>query len=209
MSSVDLAVGEVICQPNKPITHVYFIESGIVSALTLMKNGTTVESGLIGKEGMVGLPLVLGIDHPTQMFVVQSAGRHLQMTANYFKEAVKSHSELCGVLLRFSGIFNSQVMQLGACNATHRIAQRCCRWLLMWQDRLNTSELPVTQEYLSHMLGVRRSSISEVLAPLKSANLITIKRGAVTIQNSVGIKALACECYSVMKEDYASMLPPL
>jgi CRP-like cAMP-binding protein len=169
-----------------------------------MANGEAAEVGTIGNEGIVGLPLVLG-DEPTSVYV-QVPGAGLKMKATLFKKELAQSASMRTVMLRYTHAFFNQVAQSAACNHFHSIRQRCCRWLLMTHDRMQSNEFLLTQEFLAMMLGVQRTGVSAAAGALQRAGLIRYKRGNVTIIDRQGLKDGSCECYGVSKMEFDRLL---
>lgn len=206
LESVSLPVKQVLYEPNKPIEYVYFVNHGVISLLNIMEDGTIVEIATVGNEGMVGLPVFLGGDTIPCRAFVQLPGDAIRMKADVFKYLVNQGSPLHGLLQRYTQALFNQVAQSAACNRVHSIEERCSRWLLMTRDRVNSDDFPLTQEFLSQMLGVRRPSVSVVAAILQKAGLIRYSRGKITILDRLGLEASACECYAIIKQEFDRLL---
>jgi CRP-like cAMP-binding protein len=171
-----------------------------------MENGATAEVGMVGYEGMVGLPAFLGADTVSSKAVVQIQGYAMKMKVEDFTEQANRHGSLHRLLQRYTQALLMQVSQSAACNRFHSVEERFCRWMLMTHDRVRSDSFPVTQEFLSQMLGVRRPSISVVAAIVQKAELIRYSRGKMTILNRKGLEAGTCECYAIVKEDFDRLL---
>ena len=206
LEPVSLAIKQVLYEPNEPIKYAYFINSGATSLLNLMQDGQTIEAATVGKEGMIGVPLLLGTNQTPLQIIVQIPGDGLRMKADIFKAEVYWGCPLHTLLLRYMQTLMNQISQTAACNRLHSVERRCCRWLLMTQDRLESSSFPLTQEFLSYMLGVRRASVSEVAATLQKSGLIDYHRGQITIRDRKGLEAAACECYQVTQQEFNRLL---
>ncbi len=191
-------VNLILYEPNAPIEYVYFPEDGVVSVVAVMENGSSIEVGTIGREGMVGSILLLKTETVPYRYFIQVAGRGYRVGAERFCRAATSSDELQNAALRYEAAFRTQTMQGMACNGLHSVEQRCCRWLLMSRDRVDSDDLKLTHEFLALMLGVRRSSVSEVLAPLKEMGLVRSHRGMISILNRKALEARVCECYRIM-----------
>jgi CRP-like cAMP-binding protein len=198
LQPVELDVPQVLYEPNQPIRYAYFPEAGMVSVISVMEDGRSIEIGTIGREGMAGGVLLMGTDRVPYRYFIQVAGRAQRIDASRLKEEVDRLPALRNLILRYEVAFLTQSMQGAACNGLHSIQQRCCRWLLMARDRSDSDELSLTHEFLGLMLGVRRASVSEVLGPLQEAELVTSVRGRITILNRPGVEAGACECYGII-----------
>ncbi len=206
LEKVSLTLKQIIYMPNEPIEYVYFPNSGIISLVNLTEEGGTVEAATVGKEGMVGLPLLLGTDRMIGQAITQIVGDALRMKADVFKQEVTPASLLYSLLLRYTQALMNLISQSVACNRLHSVEDRCCRWLLLCQDRVESDEFPLTQEFLAQMLGVRRASVSVVAATLQKAGLIRYRRGKITILDRIGLEAASCECYQIVKQELDRLL---
>jgi CRP-like cAMP-binding protein len=193
-------------EANKRIEFVYFIETGVGSLVNTMANNQAAEVGTIGNEGVVGVPIVLGDERAPTSVYIQVPGVGLRMTAALFKKELARSPTMQAVMLLYVHALFNQVAQSAACNHFHSLEQRCCRWLLMTQDRMDTDKFLLTQEFLAMMLGVQRSGVSIAAGALQRAGLITYKRGNVTILDQPGLKKLSCECYGVSKKEFDRLL---
>ncbi len=199
LESVHLPLGAGLYNSGESIEHVYFPEDALVSLVTHMGDGSTVEVGLIGRDGMVGIPVLLGDDIAFEAAVVQIAGRALRMPAPAFKEAVKGgRNALLTRLLLYTRVLMKQVAQTAACNGRHTAEKRLARWLLMCHDRAESDEMALTQEFISDMLGVRRSGVSSAAVGLQEEGFIRYSRGRITILKREELEAFACECYAAV-----------
>ena len=206
LEPVPLEYRKSLYQADKKIDFVYFIETGVGSLVNTMTNGQAAEVGTIGNEGVVGLPLVLGDDRAPTSVYVQVPGAGLRMKAALFKEELARSATMQVVMLRYVHALFNQVAQSAACNHFHSLEQRCCRWLLMTRDRMQSDDFLLTQEFLAMMLGVQRSGVSIAAGGLQRAGLITYVRGNVAILDGPGLKRLSCECYSVSKKEFDRLL---
>jgi CRP-like cAMP-binding protein len=201
--AVPLPLKHVFYKARSPIDYVYFPLRGIISAMTVMEDGTAIEVATVGNEGMVGLTaFVDGKTSPYEV-MVQAAGDALRMKVNAFQREVSDDGALREILVRYHTAFSSQVSYSVACNGLHKVEQRCCRWLLMTQDRVGTDVLPLTHEFLSIMLGVRRASVTEVLQPLQERGVIRSVRGKIEVLDRSRLEKLACECYRAVTQAFA------
>jgi len=197
---VALPLGQSLYQSGDLIEHVYFPEDGLVSLVTHMHDGTTIEVGLIGKDGMVGIPVLLGDDIAFEEAIVQIAGSALRMKASVLKDALRrNHSPLLTELLLYTRRLMKQIAQTAACNRLHTVEERLSRWLLMCHDRMDTDELLLTQEFISNMLGTRRASVGSAAGGLQTDGLIRYSRGRISILERAGLEESACECYRAVK----------
>jgi len=208
MRSISLRIREGLITPEVPIEAVYFVESGWVSLVAALDDGSQAEVGLIGREGMVGLTLITGIDTAFVDAFVQADGTALQMDAGAFRHAMEEEPALRNLMFRYLEAMNSQTTQTAACNGRHDLEQRLARWLLMAHDRAEGDELQITQEFLGLMLCVYRPSVSVVASTLQRAGMIRYGRGHVTVLDRAALEATACDCYSVVKRRFERLLGP-
>lgn len=201
-----LVFGENIYKSGDIINHVYFPESGIVSLLSSVEENSTLEVGIVGKEGMVGLPVFLGVKTSNNYALVQGTGFSLRMSAESFLEECKNGGELSRVLQLFINSLLTQISQSAACNRFHEIESRLARWLLMTHDRMQANEFQITQEFLSNMLGVRREAVNKSALHLQQKQLISYSRGNLTILDRKELENVACNCYKIIKKDYDNFL---
>jgi len=202
---VPLEIKQVVYEARSSIDYAYFPIRGVVAALTVMEGGRAIEVATIGDEGMVGLPLLVGATTTANRVIVQVPGEALRMAADALGEEVSRDSALRRLLILYHTAFLVQVSQAVACNGLHSVHQRCCRWLLMTQDRAHSDVFPMTHEFLAEMLGVRRSTVSEVLEPFQEEGLIRYSRGKCTVLDREGLKTGACECYRRINEEFARL----
>src|SRR5579864_3898848 len=206
LERIPLAYRQSLYRANKPIGFVYFIETGVGSLVNTMANGDAAEVGTIGNEGVVGLPLVLDDDRAPTSVYVQVPGAGLRMKAALFSKELARSASMRTVMLRYSHAFFNQVAQSAACNQFHSIKQRCCRWMLMTHDRMQSDEFLLTQEFLAMMLGVQRTGVTAAAGALQRAGLIRYKRGNVTIVDRRCLIKRSCECYGVSKREFDRLL---
>jgi len=179
---------------------VYFGNTGLASVLAVQPDGKSIEVGLIGNEGFVGIPIVFGFKTSATRVVAQSDGTAYRIDADTLRKLLPKCPKLALTLQRFGMILGSQTTQLAACNGQHDAHERLARWLLMSQDRIGGKILPLTQEFLSQMLGTRRATVSIAANILQKAGMITYTRGNVTIVNRAKLEQAACDCYSVIQQ---------
>jgi CRP-like cAMP-binding protein len=203
LAPVELAFEEVLYESHAPIRHVYFPDNCLVSMLTTVDSGRAAEVGLIGSEGMVGVPVALGIAASPFRAVVQGGGTGMRMKIADFRRALSGSTALRQQLFVFTHLLMIQIAQTAACNRFHMTTQRMARWLLMTRDRVGSSEFRITQEFLALMLGVRRVGVSVAARSLRERNLIGYHHGTVTILDNRGLIAAACGCYKTVKDSYA------
>ena len=191
---------------NEPIEFVHFIESGVGSLVLTMTNGQAAEVGTIGNEGFVGLPVLLGGDRAATSVYIQVPGVGLRMRAETFREELERSGPMRATVFRYAHALFNQVAQSAACAALHSLEQRCCRWMLMTRDRMQSDEFLLTQEFLAMMLGVRRAGVTVAAGGLQRAGLIRYKRGNVTIIDRSGLEQRSCECYVISKREFDRLL---
>jgi CRP-like cAMP-binding protein len=192
---VRLKLNQVLHETGEVIKSTYFMESGLASVLAVQPNGKSVEVGLIGKEGFVGLPAIFGLRTSALRVVVQGDGAAYRVEVATLQKFLPRCAELERQLQTFSMIFGTQSAQIAACNRLHEVEERLARWLLMSHDRMESEILPLTQEFLGQMLGTRRSSVSVAAAILQKAGMIGYTRGRVTILDRTKLEKTACDCY--------------
>lgn len=205
LSLVDLPRNQTLQESGKPIDTVYFLEQGICSIVATMAGGATVEVGIIGREGFVGLPAVLGTGQSPNRCFMQVPGHGYRVKSRILMEQVETSAALRTYLLRCVQALLTQTAQTAACNRVHGLPERLSRWLLMCHDRVQVDCVAITQEFLAMMLGTRRSSLTVAVGILQKAGLITYTRGHVTIDDRVGLQNAACECYQVVHDEYVRL----
>jgi CRP-like cAMP-binding protein len=193
-------------EASRPIDHVYFPVEGVASLVLTTADGSSAEVGTIGSEGIVGLPICLGDRVAPSSVYVQVPGTALGMDARRFRGELDRSSSLNLIMLRYAHAFFNQVAQSAACAHLHRVEQRCCRWLLMTRDRMPSGDFLLTHEFLGMMLGVRRTTVTDVMGGLQKAGLIRYRRGHVSILDHEALRARACECYAISKLEFDRML---
>jgi len=199
---VPLLLKEILYEVDTPISHVYFPLTGVCSMLTIMQDGSIIEIATVGNEGMIGLPVFLGGDTIPGQAIVQIPGEALRISSAAFREAFANFEPLRKQMERYTQALFVFVSQSAACNRVHDISQRCTRWLLLTHDRVETDQFPLTQEFLSQMLGVRRAGVSEVASNFQQAGIISYNRGIITILDREGLEARSCECYRIVREEF-------
>lgn len=206
---VPLDAGITLYQGNAPIEHVYFPLDGVVSLLTNLDSGHVVDFALVGSEGMVGGIAAYGVACAPYSAIVQIAGSALAADRSEFTNLLDDSAAFREIVGRFQAALLLQTQQVAACNAVHGVEARMCRWLLQIRDRTRADVLPVTQEFLSHMLGVQRTTVTLVEQNLKAAGMVRQRRGRIELLDEAGLRAHACECYDHIKRDYRQVLPHL
>jgi CRP-like cAMP-binding protein len=201
LTPVSLKFGEVLHEPES-IRHVYFPVDCVVSLLAPLKDHLAVEVGMVGSEGMVGIPLALGVRTSSVQALVQGSGTALRMEASSFIRELKRNAALQTGIHRYIHLLMGQLTQTAACNAFHPIEARCARWLLMTRDRMQSDEVELTHEFLARMLGVRRVGVTVAAGNLQREGVIAYSRGHITILDPKRLEATACECYTVVNNLY-------
>lgn len=203
-----MRVRDRVVRKNGPIDGVYFPLSCVLSTVAEGAKGEIVEVATVGNEGMAGLSVFLGVDRSTTLETfAQIAGESLWMRAREFRDHLKNNGPLTQVMGHYTQALLTQISQAAACNRMHAAEERCARWLLMTLDRVGRDSFELTQEFLAQMLGVRRATVSEVAASLQAASLIQYTRGTITVLNRTGLEERSCECYRIIHDEYARLLP--
>ena len=203
---VEMARGEVLHEAGVHMSHVYFPYSGTISVVVQMQDGDQAEVGVVGREGMLGLPLVLGTDTAPFKAFAQVPGGAIRMTAEKFREEVSRRGGLYVLLLRYAQAFFVQTAQTAACNRLHPMEGRVPKWLLTTRDRAESDDLDLTHEFVATMLGVRRAGVTEALVALRSEGLIDHSRGRITILDAEGLGRASCECYKIVRDEYERLV---
>jgi CRP-like cAMP-binding protein len=198
LEPVKLIYGQVLYEPAERIRHVYFPTDCLVSLLTTVDKSRTLEVGMVGNEGMVGMPMALGIGVSAVRALVQGSGTAMRMTAARFRAEFKKNMPLQRALFRYTHLLLVQVSQTAACNRFHHTEARLARWLLMTSDRVHADEFLATHEFLAHMLGVRRVGVTKAARVLQRKKLIDYSRGNIGILDRKRLEAAACTCYRIV-----------
>jgi CRP-like cAMP-binding protein len=205
----DFSQGEVLAETGSPVREVFFPTSGIVSLVVQLKEGEMVESAMVGRDGVVNGASALNGKVALHKALVQVGGSASVISAVQLEKVADQFRDRRVLIIRHEQVLLAQSQQSGACNASHLIEARMCRWLLRTRDLAQTDDLMITQEFLAQMLGVQRSSITVVAGTLQRAGLISYRRGHVRIVDVEGLKDAACECYETIRQHYELMLMPL
>jgi CRP-like cAMP-binding protein len=200
LQPVTLAKYQVVYDVGAMLDHIYFIETGLASVLTIMEDGASSEVGMIGPDGAIGVTALLGGRVSAQQVIMHLAGSALRITAAACKAAFDGNVRIRAVLLRFVEELLNLSSQTAGCNRLHSIEQRSARWLLMASDRTKSNVLPMTQEVLAAMLGVRRSGVSEAAGEFQRSGLIRYRRGQIIVLDHAGLEKTACECYGLDRQ---------
>jgi CRP-like cAMP-binding protein len=206
LDTVALAPGQRLGPPHEPIPYVYFPQSGVVSMLKRMADGTDVEVGTVGAEGMSGLAVFLGGSEMPTECVVQIGGLAKRIVAGDLQALSREGGPLRDVLLCYTQYLFDQVAQSVACDRLHPLDQRCARWLLTTHDRVGAGEFAVTHEQLAGLLGVRRAGVSAAAEALRAVGAVEYRRGKVRILDAARLEAAACECYRATRDDFDRLL---
>jgi CRP-like cAMP-binding protein len=209
LERVYLKQGTVLIEPNEPIRFVHFPIDALASLVTVFEDGTTVEAGSAGREGMTGVPVILNAKMTPMQTLIQVAGEVYRLPAARLKEAFDRHGPLYVALTRYVHTLFVVASQSAACNRRHTVEARLCRWLLMSSDGIGSDEINITQEYLAAMLGVRRPGVTEAAVKLQGEGLIRYVRGFVEIVDRPRLEAAACECYHMVRDEYERLLGPM
>ena len=207
LTIVDLQRGEILYEAGETIVHTYFPHDAMVSLVTIMHDGRSVEMATFGSEGLFGLVSAFVTRQSFGRYMVQLSGTASRIDLNMMHEAMAARPEIQGLVLRFTEALLAETLQTVACNAVHSVEARCCRWILMSQDRINQPDLPLTHEFLAEMLGVQRSTVSDVARTIQDKGLIRQGRGIITITDRRGLEATSCECYKVIRQKFEQLLP--
>ena len=206
LTPVPLALGDVLYEPNRPMAYLYFPTTAVVSLVYTMVDGTTAEMGLVGNEGVVGVALFMGGDTTPNRAIVQVAGDAFRLWAPALRVEFLRAGAVQLALLRYTQALITQISQTAVCNRLHAIEQRLCRWLLLTRDRVPSDAIQMTQEFIAHMLGVRREGVTLAARHLQEAGLIRYVRGHITVLDRPGLEATVCECYRVVKDEFTRLL---
>lgn len=196
----------VLFETDEPITHVYFPETMVVSLVSILEDGSTVEIGTTGYEGLAGLPLFLGSRSSSVRAFVQVPGTGQRMTAESFTSLSGAPGAFHQLLLRYTHAFLTQVAQTAVCNARHLVEERCARWLLMTHDRVAGDEFNLTHEFIAFMLGVRRAGVNVAMRSLQDSGVVRYTRGRVLVVDRAGLERASCECYRVVRSHSERLL---
>ena len=208
LEAVELPFDQTIHAAGGPVDAVFFVETGMVSLIVTLEDGDQVEAGIAGPEGLVGAPLIYGNSHSLTEARVQLEGTALRIGAAALRAEMERSAGFRALLLHYALAFHAQVTLTAACNARHAIEHRLARWLLTAHDRAGADEFPMTHEFLSLMLGVRRPGVTIAAGMLQKAGLIQYARGRMTITDRLGLEVASCECYHTVRHEFARLLGP-
>jgi CRP-like cAMP-binding protein len=203
---VPMLLGDVLCESGAKLQHVYFPTTSIVSLHYLLENGGSSEIAGVGNEGVLGVSLFMGGDSTPSRAVVQTGGFGYRLPAHILMEEFNRAGPVMRLLLRYTQALMTQTSQTAVCNRHHSVEQQLCRWLLLTLDRLPSNELTMTQELIANMLGVRREGVTEAAGRLQGYGFIRYRRGHITVLDRTGLENDVCECYAVVKKEFARLL---
>ena len=207
LEPVDLSLAQVLYESGTTMTDMYFPTTAIVSLLYVMENGSSAEIAVVGNEGLVGVSLFMGGESTPSRAVVQSAGHGFKIDAQIMKDSFNKGGPVMHLLLRYTQALITQMAQTAVCNRHHSLDQQLCRWLLLSLDRLQGTDLLMTQELISNMLGVRREGVTEAAMQLQASGIIRYTRGKISVLDRPALERRTCECYAVVKKEYDRLLP--
>jgi CRP-like cAMP-binding protein len=206
LEPIMMKLGDVLYESGGKLTHVYFPTSAIVSVHYVLENGNSSEIAGVGNEGVLGISLFMGGDTTPSRAVVQTAGHGYRLKSQYLLEEFNRAGPVMRLLLRYTQALLTQMSQTAVCNRHHTVEQQLCRWLLLTMDRLPSSELTMTQELIANMLGVRREGVTEAAGKLQARGYISYRRGHISVLNRIGLEGDVCECYDVVKKEFARLM---
>jgi CRP-like cAMP-binding protein len=203
---VPMLLGDVLYEPGGKLQHVYFPTTAIVSLHYLLENGGSSEIAGVGNEGVLGISLFMGGDSTPSRAVVQTGGVGYRLKSHILMEEFNRAGPVMRLLLRYTQALMTQMAQTAVCNRHHSVEQQLCRWLLLTLDRVPSNELTMTQELIANMLGVRREGVTEAAGRLQGYGFIRYRRGHITVLDRAGLERDVCECYAVVKKEFARLL---
>jgi CRP-like cAMP-binding protein len=207
LEHVELRLGHVLYEAGDTLSHVYFPTTAIVSLLYVMHNGESAEIAVVGNEGVIGVSLFMGGESTSSRAGVQSRGGAFRLAASFMKKEFDRGGPVLHLLLRYTQALMTQMVQTAACNKHHSLDQQLCRWLLLSLDRLQGTEMLMTQELIANMLGVSPETATGGARALQSAGLIDYARGRILVLDRAGLEKRTCECYGVVRKEYNRLLP--
>jgi len=207
LEGVEMALGDVVYESGRELSHVYFPTTSIVSLLYVLESGASAEIAIVGREGVVGVSIFMGGATTPNRAVVQSAGLAYRMPARVIQEEFRRGGTMQHLMLRYTQSLLTQMAQTAVCNRHHSLDQQLCRWLLFSIDRLDTPEINTTQELISNMLGVRREGVTEAAGKLQKAGAISYRRGHIKVLDRAALEKMSCECYEVVRRETDRLLP--
>jgi CRP-like cAMP-binding protein len=206
MERVTLKPPDIVQEHGKPISHAYFPLECVMSLVVTMEDGSQVEAATVGNEGMIGVSLLMGGTESSVAAFAQIGGTALRISRDALRAEIAAGGAFPELMRRYTEAYLTQIAQSCACNRLHSVEQRLCRWILMTHDRVGLDKLPLTQEFIAMMLGVRRPTVSLVAAMLQKAGFIHYSRGIIDVQDRAGLEAGSCECYAVVRHELERVL---
>lgn len=206
LEEISLDSGQILQEPDELFEYVYFPNKAMISLVSIMTDGSTTEIGLVGNEGMVGLPVILGGQSTLSRSIVQIPGSAMKLPAIVLQQEFLHCQKLKQLLLLYTQALLTHISQSAACNRQHTIEERLARWLLSVQDCVLSNELPLTQEFISNMLGTRRSGVTVAAGKLQKKGIIRYNRGQITIIDQKALEATSCECYRLVQSEFLRLL---
>lgn len=208
LEPIELELGAVVCEAGGLLKHAYFPQGSVLSLLTVLEDGSAIETANIGREGAFGLFAAMYSRVSFNRCLVQLEGSMVRCPIEFLRSEFRHSEHVRDLFVSYSETLLSQVQQTVACNAMHTTEQRMCRWLLMMHDRASGEALPYTHEFLSHMLGANRKSVTLAAQSMQAAGLISYRRGRIQVLDRRGLEKAACECYAIVKERFDAFLSP-
>lgn len=206
LEPVELRAKVVLWEPDAPIRSIYFPQTCVISTIVQLQDDVSVEANTVGREGFLGVPVLLGGESTSTQAIAQISGMASRLPSSVFRRAIAEDSALHDLSLRYAQTLLEQTAQSVACIGRHELSERCARWLLMTQDRIDGDEFRLTQEFLAIMLGVRRATVTVAAGMLQRAGLIKYQRGCITILDRSGLEEASCECYDVVQQKYEQLV---
>jgi CRP-like cAMP-binding protein len=206
LTTVSLQQGEVLAEPGDEPDHIYFPESGMLSLLAVLRDGKAIETATVGREGVVGAMAGLGLYKSLVRIVVQLSTTVSKIPAPQFRKVAAQSDAIRNMCIQYNEVLLSQARVTAACNALHVVEARFCRWLLQTADRAESDTVALTQEFLAEMLGVRRTSVTEVASKIQAAGAINYSRGQITILKRSALEKMSCECYQTLVDQSAGLI---
>jgi CRP-like cAMP-binding protein len=203
---ITLPQHQILFLSGETYDYAYFPTNSMISSVSILENGATTELGIVGNEGMIGLPLILGTTFTNFAAIVQVGGNGYKIAAAPLQEELNRQEEFKSLLMRYTQARIIQLGQAAACNRHHKLEQRFARWLLTVRDSMNSNQFQLTQEFISQMLGVRRTGVTEIAGQFQKAGIIQYKRGFVEILDNQKLEATACECYQLIHQQFSRLL---
>jgi CRP-like cAMP-binding protein len=207
LREVPIEQGEMLEEPGHPVEAVYFPQTGMISLIVQMPEDSSVEVGTVGSEGAIGMAVGLGSRVSFICALVQVSGSALCIPTSAFRAAAAQSGRIRDLIVRYSELQLGQIQQTAACNALHDVSGRLCRWLLQTSDKIESDTIPFTHEFLSNMLGARRSTISQIASTLQKAGIIRTHRGQIKLLNREELTTRTCECYEIVRRHIDRLVP--